>query len=149
MKITCVVLGAEYCASRANPNVQSSEYLNTIGARLLSGIDVLWTGPNVVSKQITIESIEEVTKVLRRPPVIWDNLHANDYDAKRLFLGPYDGRSPELIPNLHGVLTNPNCEFEANFVALHTLAQWSRCEVDGLPRDRLLGKLSWLANVES
>lgn len=25
--------------------------------------------------------------MLRRPPVIWDNLHANDYDQKRIFLG--------------------------------------------------------------
>ena len=105
----------------------------------MSGIDILWTGPNVVSKKISIESIEEITKVIRRPPIIWDNLHANDYDSKRLFLGPYDGRSPELIPILHGVLTNPNCEFEANYIALHTLSQWCRCEVDGLRPDHPLG----------
>lgn len=43
----------------------------------------------MVSHRISAESIEEVSSVLRRPPVIWDNIHANDYDPQRLFLGPY------------------------------------------------------------
>lgn len=93
-------------------------------------IDILWTGPKVISKNLSVESIQEVTEVLRRPPVIWDNLHANDYDQKRVFLGPYAGRSPELIPLLKGVLTNPNCEFNANQIAIHTLAHWSKCTSD-------------------
>ncbi|XP_014227220.1 protein O-GlcNAcase isoform X1 [Trichogramma pretiosum] len=121
----------QYCATRAVPNVSSSEYLNTLGSKLAKEIDIMWTGPKVISRLLTIESIEEITEVLRRPPVIWDNLHANDYDQKRVFLGPYSGRSPDLIPKLRGVLTNPNCEYGANFIAIHTLAQWSRCNVDG------------------
>ena len=71
-----------------------------------------------------------MTSVLRRPPVLWDNLHANDYDQRRLFLGPYSGRSVTLRPHLNGVLTNPNCEFTANYVAIHTLAQWSRSSLE-------------------
>ncbi|XP_076762046.1 O-GlcNAcase isoform X2 [Xylocopa sonorina] len=121
----------QYCATRAMPNVASSEYLNTLGSKLAQEIDIMWTGPKVISRLLTVESIEEITEVLRRPPVIWDNLHANDYDQKRVFLGPYSGRSPDLIPKLRGVLTNPNCEYGANFIAIHTLAQWSRCNVDG------------------
>uniref|UniRef100_A0A8C9XUP5 O-GlcNAcase n=1 Tax=Sander lucioperca TaxID=283035 RepID=A0A8C9XUP5_SANLU len=93
------------------------------------------TGPKVVSKDITVESIEEVSKILRRAPVIWDNIHANDYDQKRLFLGPYKGRSTELIPRLKGVLTNPNCEFESNFVAIHTLATWYKSNMNGVRKD--------------
>lgn len=46
-------------------------------------------GPKVVSHKISVESIEEVSSVLKRAPVIWDNIHANDYDLQRLFLGPY------------------------------------------------------------
>lgn len=121
----------EYCAARAIPNVQNSEYLNTVGQKLHPGIDIMWTGPKVISKVITIESVQELSEVLHRPPLIWDNLHANDYDQKRLFLGPYCGRSTELIPLLRGVLTNPNCEYETNFIPIHTLAQWSKCNADG------------------
>ena len=122
------------------PNVSASEYLNTIGGKLLPGVDIMWTGPKVISKRITINSVQELTKVLKRPPVIWDNIHANDYDQKRLFLGPYDGRSPELIPFLKGVMTNPNCEFESNYIAMHTLGQWSRSTIDGAKREMLLSK---------
>ena len=84
-------------------------------------------GPKVISKVISEESIDELARVIKRPPVIWDNLHANDYDQRRLFLGPYVGRSVELIPKLNGVLTNPNCEYGANYVPIHTLAMWSQC----------------------
>uniref|UniRef100_A0A3Q0T564 Protein O-GlcNAcase n=1 Tax=Amphilophus citrinellus TaxID=61819 RepID=A0A3Q0T564_AMPCI len=125
----------EYCGTFCYPSVSQSPYLHTVGEKLLPGIDVLWTGPKVVSKDITVESIEEVSKILRRAPVIWDNIHANDYDQKRLFLGPYKGRSTELIPRLKGVLTNPNCEFESNFVAIHTLATWYKSNMNGVRKD--------------
>ena len=84
-------------------------------------------GPKVISKTISLQNILDITAVLRRKPIIWDNLHANDYDQRRLFLGPYSGRSVSLIPKLRGVLTNPNCEYSANFIPIHTLAQWSKC----------------------
>uniref|UniRef100_A0A667YXY4 protein O-GlcNAcase n=1 Tax=Myripristis murdjan TaxID=586833 RepID=A0A667YXY4_9TELE len=125
----------EYCGTFCYPSVSQSPYLHTVGEKLLPGIEVLWTGPKVVSKDITVESIEEVSKILRRAPVIWDNIHANDYDQKRLFLGPYKGRSTELIPRLKGVLTNPNCEFESNFVAIHTLATWYKSNMNGVRKD--------------
>ncbi|XP_030766914.1 protein O-GlcNAcase isoform X2 [Sitophilus oryzae] len=121
----------QYCSTRAVPNVTNSEYLNTLGSKLAQEIDIMWTGFRVISRTLTKENIQEITEVLKRPPVIWDNLHANDYDQKRVFLGPYSGRSPDLIPKLRGVVTNPNCEYGANFVAIHTLAQWSRCNLDG------------------
>ncbi|OCT71690.1 protein O-GlcNAcase [Xenopus laevis] len=128
----------EYCGTFCNPNVAQSPYLHTVGEKLLPGIDVLWTGPKVVSKDIPVETIEEVTKILKRSPVIWDNIHANDYDQKRLFLGPYKGRSTELIPRLRGVLTNPNCEFESNFVAIHTLATWYKSNINGVRKDVIM-----------
>lgn len=99
-------------------------------ANPLSYLFVFVLGQKVISRSLTTESIREITEVLRRPPVIWDNIHANDYDQKRVFLGPYQGRSPDLISQLRGVLTNPNCEYGANFVAIHTLAQWSKCNSD-------------------
>ncbi|KAL2089841.1 hypothetical protein ACEWY4_014529 [Coilia grayii] len=116
----------DYCAAFCTPNVAQSSYLLTVGEDLHREIDVLWTGPKVVSQEISVESIEEVTAVLKRAPVIWDNIHANDYDPQRMMLGPFKGRPVELIPKLRGILTNPNCEFELNFVAIHTLATWCR-----------------------
>ncbi|XP_038065736.1 protein O-GlcNAcase-like isoform X2 [Patiria miniata] len=122
----------EYCATRAEPSVRKSEYLRTLGAKLLPDIKIMWTGPKVVSKTISVESILELTEVIKRKPVIWDNVHANDYDQQRIFLGPFKGRSSELHSYVSGILTNPNCEYEANYIALHTLATWSHC-CDGDP----------------
>lgn len=34
----------QYCAARATPNVQNSEYLNTLGSKLAPEIDIMWTG---------------------------------------------------------------------------------------------------------
>ncbi|KAJ8026164.1 Protein O-GlcNAcase [Holothuria leucospilota] len=114
----------EYCATRADPDIRKSEYLTTVGNKLLPAINMMWTGPKVVSKEITVESIKELTEVIKRKPVIWDNIHANDYDQKRLFLGPFQGRSTDLRPYLNGFMTNPNCEYNANFMAIHTLGSW-------------------------
>lgn len=125
----------DYCASFCTPNVSQSSYLHTVGEKLLPGIDILWTGPKVVSHKISVESIEEVSAVLKRPPVIWDNIHANDYDPQRIFLGPFKDRPTDLIPKLRGVLTNPNCEFYPNFVAIHTLATWCKATPHEEPSD--------------
>jgi len=76
------------------------------------------TGPRVISKHISCASIRAVNKVLKRKVIIWDNIHANDYDQRRMFLGPYSGRSPALVPLLSGVLTNPNCEYEVRLLLI-------------------------------
>lgn len=102
---------------------------------------MLWTGPIVVSKRIPTLGIRDLARLLKRPIVLWDNLHANDYDQRRVFLGPYAGRPLALRRRrlIQGVLTNPNCEFEANYVALHTLAQWARLVIS-----YILSFQSWL-----
>ena len=86
-----------------------------------------FAGPKVVSQDITPQSLEHLTKMLQRKPVIWDNIHANDYDDRRVFLGPFKGRPLELYKSTNGVMTNPNCEFEANFIAFDSLSRWYQC----------------------
>ncbi|KAM9660613.1 protein O-GlcNAcase-like isoform 2-T2 [Morphnus guianensis] len=119
----------EYCSSLCSPSPSQSCYLLTIGQELLPGIGVIWTGPKVVSQELSATQLEEVEGVLRRRPVIWDNLYANDYDCRRVFLGPYMGRAPGLMSRLHGLLLNPNCELQANFIPIHTLGSWFRSEL--------------------
>ncbi|XP_055339571.1 protein O-GlcNAcase-like [Paramacrobiotus metropolitanus] len=116
----------EYCAARAVPSVTTSEYLHCVGQNLQPEIDIMWTGPQVISKTITVESLQELASVIRRKPVIWDNLHANDYGQRRLFLGPYS-RDPAIVPCIRGVFTNPNCQLEVNFNAFYTLGLWIKC----------------------
>ncbi|CAN9509452.1 unnamed protein product [Ophioblennius macclurei] len=116
----------EYCGSLCSPSVSKSPYLQTVGEDLLPAITVIWTGSKVISRKLSVDCLAEVESVLQRPPLVWDNLHANDYDSRRLFLGPFKGREPRLRSHLRGLLLNPNCEFEANYVPLHTLGAWFR-----------------------
>src|SRR5690606_9992754 len=72
------------------------------------------------------DHLRDVATVLRRPPFIWDNLHANDYDNARIFLGPFSGRTHELPQLTRGVVLNPNGACELNFLPLATLGEFVR-----------------------
>jgi protein O-GlcNAcase/histone acetyltransferase len=116
-----------YCGRMAERKLGGEDYLPTVGRELLPEIDVFWTGPEIISREIPLRHIQELETVLRRKPLIWDNLHANDYDGRRFFCGPYAGRSPDLRRPVSGLLSNPNNEFALNFVPLRTLAEFVHC----------------------
>src|SRR5450759_1387127 len=103
-------------------------YLSATCRELLPEIDVFWTGPEIISREITVAHVRELRNILRRKPLIWDNLHANDYDGRRFYCGPYAGRPPELRSAVAGLLSNPNNEFSLNYVPLRTLAEFVRCK---------------------
>jgi beta-N-acetylglucosaminidase len=107
-------------------DVESNAYLNEVGDKLAPEVDVFWTGRDIVSQTIECREIQQLSKVIGRPPVIWDNLFANDYDLRRLYLGPYSGRDMALSRCTRGILINPNCEYPANFVPIHTFAEFIR-----------------------
>ncbi len=136
-----------YCGRMAGGRVPESEYLNELGERLDGAIQVLWTGPEIISEEITVASIRELRRVLRRKPLIWDNLHANDYDLRRIYVGPYAGRPLALRYELAGILTNPNCEFEANYVPIRTLAAYLKARGSWQPRRAYLAAMrEWLGS---
>ncbi len=133
-----------YCGRMAGP-LKDSDYLRRLGDKLDSSVQVLWTGSEIISETITSESIRGLASVIGRKPVLWDNLHANDYDLRRLYLGPYSGRPLELKGELGGVLSNPNCEFEANFIPIRTLAMWAKATGKWEPGEAYLAALKeWL-----
>ena len=122
----------EYCGEMATPSVAASPYLREL-ARLDSDIEVLWTGPKIVSSEISAESVREVAGVLKRRPVLWDNLHASDYTVHRLHLGPYAGRPLTLRAEVAGILSNPNTPLEPNFPGLFSLADYASAGDDWTP----------------
>jgi hypothetical protein len=68
---------------------------------------VFWTGANVISQEISPASIRHVTDIFGDKVCIWDNLYANDYCPHKLFIGPYERRSRDLVKTTSGVLLNP------------------------------------------
>jgi protein O-GlcNAcase/histone acetyltransferase len=139
-----------YCDRMDRWNLGGDEYLDEIGKYLLPDIDCLWTGPEIISQEISPESIRSLAARIGREPVIWDNLHANDYDLRRLFCGPYCGRPAETLKLVKGVLANPNNEFSINFVPLKTMAACLNDPDNYAPRAAYATALSeWIGHYES
>lgn len=116
----------DYCARMTKPSVRKSQYLQELGDSLHKDIDIFWTGPEIVSETIPTVTIKELARVLKRKPLIWENFHANDYDIRRVYLGPFTGRQNSLRSQVRGILSNPNNEFEANFIPLRTLSLYAK-----------------------
>jgi len=134
-----------YCGQMAKGKLGGQGYLSAIGRELLPEIDVFWTGPEIISRKITVAHVRQLQDILRRKPLIWDNLHANDYDGRRFYCGPYAGRPPELRSEVSGLLSNPNNEFPLNYVPLRTLAQFVSCQGEWNARQAYLSAMrEWL-----
>jgi protein O-GlcNAcase/histone acetyltransferase len=132
-----------YCGRMVAAGLGGEDYLPTIGRELRSDIDVFWTGPDIVSAAISVAHVREVASVLRRPPVIWDNLYANDYDSRRFFCGPYSGRPLDLRAEVRGLLANPNSEFPLNYVPLLTLSRFVRADAWNARQEYLAAMRDW------
>jgi hypothetical protein len=146
----CLFCPTAYCGRMAAGGLGGEGYLDAIGRGLHHQIDVLWTGPEIVSREVTVAHIRDVQAAVGRKPVIWDNLHANDYDGRRFYCGPYAGRPPALRQYIAGILTNPNNEFPLNYVPIRTLAEYLRVEGEWDPRQAWLGGMAeWRTRFET
>ncbi|KEO84880.1 protein O-GlcNAcase [Tumebacillus flagellatus] len=109
--------------------VQDNPYWQEIRTRLDTSISVIWTGKWVLNETITSAEADEVATLLGRKPLLWDNYPVNDYTyvvkkAPQLFLGPLEGRSPDLPDHLSGYIANPQLQEEASKVALATAGDY-------------------------
>ena len=131
-----------YCDRMDQQQLGGEGYLEAVGTVLHTDIDIFWTGPEIISEEIPVDSIQRLSTRIGRKPVLWDNLHANDYDLRRLYCGPYAGRSQALKQHVRGILSNPNCEYPVNYVPLRTLGAYVQCETNWSPREAYLSALS-------
>jgi len=139
-----------YCDRMDRNDLGGADYLDQIGQYLAAGIECFWTGPEIISQDITAESIRALSARIGRAPVIWDNLHANDYDLRRLFCGPYSGRSAETVKLVRGVMANANNEIGINYVAYRTMAECLNDPDNYEPRQAFLEAVAgWIDSYAS
>jgi protein O-GlcNAcase/histone acetyltransferase len=139
-----------YCGWMADRQLGGAGYLETLGRDLSPDIAICWTGPDIVAHEIPTAHVADLQRTLRRRPLIWDNLHANDYDGRRFYVGPYAGRPPELRDQVSGILCNPNTEFPLNFVPLRTFAAFIHCQGEWHPRRAYESAMAeWLPQFET
>lgn len=108
----------------------SSPYKKELGRALDPAIVVQWTGEDVVSHRITVDSAETArrsygTQGTPRDLVIWDNYPVNDFSQDHLFLAPLIGRDADLYRAVRGIVTNPMIEPYLSLPAIFNYADFS------------------------
>jgi hyaluronoglucosaminidase len=83
------------------------KYLEDLSVSMPRSIPVLWTGSHVISKEISDKTLRRVTQLFSGNVCIWDNIYANDYCPRRLFIGSYKYRNADLLKTTRGILLNP------------------------------------------
>lgn len=109
--------------------VKSDPYLVTLGKNLNDHIQLLWTGPDILSTTITAADTDTFAALIGRKPLIWDNYPVNDYTyvikkKPRLILGPIRGRDPHLASHVSGYVLNPMIQAQASQLPLYTAAAY-------------------------
>ena len=82
------------------PRVYSDElienecsYLEDFCKTLRDDIPIFYCGREIVSRTNDIIETKKIKEFTANRIILWDNIFANDYSPKRVFLGPYFGRS--------------------------------------------------------
>lgn len=88
---------------------EPEDYLGSLGELLAAEVQVMWTGPKVVSHQYPASHLQEVGKLLRRRPILWDNYPVNDAErlTPYLHLRPALRDVDTLQQHCSGQLLNP------------------------------------------
>jgi hypothetical protein len=83
-------------------------YVEGLKTAIPNEVEICWTGPKVISEEISRSHLEEVTSLLGRKPFIWENLFANDgpRNCKFLKLKYFTGRDESLATQTNGVGLN-------------------------------------------
>jgi hypothetical protein len=102
----------------------SRDYIRELGAGVNPDVPIVWTGPQVVSPEITAAQANDWGALLRRKPLIWDNFPVNDGIPWRLILAPLRGRGPDLPTAVQGLFSNPMIQAQASKIPLETVAEY-------------------------
>jgi hyaluronoglucosaminidase len=84
-------------------------YLEELGRGLDPDVQVFWTGPEVVSREISTGHVDRVAEALGRKPFLWDNYPVNDGQrmSQYLHLRGFTGRPAGLAGPWPAHVINP------------------------------------------
>ena len=103
--------------------VSDNVYLIDFLATLHSSHSVLYCGSDVVTKHASMQSLRQLDQQPLRQCVLWDNLYANDYCPRRLFVGPWQGRT-----GIDNVLLNPTGMIHTDTLLLDVMSSQRELE---------------------
>lgn len=81
-----------------------TDYLSEIASGVHKDVALAWTGPKVISSEISDDHLRETTDLLKRKPFIWENIFANDgpRNCKFLKIKPFSGRTTKSLNLVEG-----------------------------------------------
>lgn len=116
--ITCPT---DYATASVTP------YLQEYAAAVPAGVEIMWTGPSIVSPSLTAEDARRMAEGFGRPPLFAENFPVNDGAMSDvLHLGPYPDRPPDLVPATSGVFCNLMPRSRASWPGLALAARFWR-----------------------
>jgi hyaluronoglucosaminidase len=106
-------------------------FLETLAQHLPEAVACLWTGPSVVSKEISLAHVRRVAQRLKRRLILWDNYPVNDLAmSTELHLSPLTGRDPRLADIVYGYLNNPLLQETLSFIPLATCFDYAKAPAE-------------------
>lgn len=96
-------------------------------------VELMWTGPKVISPEISAAHLQEVRTLLKRAPFLWENFFANDgpKNCKFLKLKPFTGREElagDLVTSMGLNLMNQAEASKLMFLAAYKTLQGQTAE---------------------
>ncbi len=98
----------------------SPDYLRDFLTALEREHPVLYCGRHIVATRPCTDDWQPLAGATKHRVIIWDNLYANDYCPRRLFVGPWSGRDQAT-----DLLLNPTGMIETDLLLLDLMATFS------------------------
>jgi hyaluronoglucosaminidase len=100
-------------------------YITELGRLVDPRIEMLWTGPQICSRELRLQDAALLERTVSRPVLYWDNYPVNDCEMlHELHIGPYRGRDPHLYRAAIGVVANGMEYPESSKISLLTIADY-------------------------
>jgi hyaluronoglucosaminidase len=144
-EVGVVLVPTDYTSTRP------TAYLTELVAAAPPEVPIAWTGPTVVTDEIsTRDAVARAEALDGRLPLIWDNYPVNDaLMGDRLFLGPLRGRDRALADVTSGWLANPMVQPRASRPALASIAAYLRGESPEVGWGDAVDALGWRTFAEA
>ena len=109
--------------NKAWSNVEGG-YLTTLGNKLNAGIQIMWTGDDVVAS-IDHPTFEFINPLIKRKAYIWWNYPVSDFVQDHLLMGAVYGNATDIKDDAIAFVSNPMEHAEASKIALYGIAAYT------------------------
>ncbi len=86
--------------------ISNSKYLEDFSKKINKEIPIFYCGKKIVAKSQSLRELSTISNICQNKIITWDNLYANDYCPKKIYLGPWIGRNhlKDIMVNLTGMI---------------------------------------------